>query len=79
MKLIHHRKPAVQKEVCWTVSNLTAGNHEQINEVYASGIMEGVLHLLETGDSKTRKEAAWAISNAASGGTEEQVMYVLRL
>jgi importin subunit alpha-2 len=35
-----------------------------------------LLKILQEGDFKTRKEAAWAISNAASGGSDDQIKYV---
>jgi hypothetical protein len=32
---------------------------------------------VETSEDDIRKEAAWAISNAASGGSSDQIQYVL--
>lgn len=32
---------------------------------------------MATADFKTRKEAAWAITNATSGGTQEQIQHLV--
>ena len=36
-------------------------------------------HVLQTADFKTRKEAAWAISNATSGGRPEQIRFIVEV
>jgi len=33
------------------------------------------VHLLQTAEFDIKKEAAWAISNATSGGTHDQIKY----
>ena len=35
------------------------------------------MHLLQTAEFDIKKEAAWAISNATSGGTHDQIKYVV--
>jgi len=76
-KLLSHAKKAIRKEACWTISNITAGNREQIQEVINHGLLPGVIHLLQTADFEIKKEAAWAISNATSGGSPQQVDYLV--
>ena len=41
--------------------------------VIQSGLIPPLIHVLTTGDFKTQKEAAWAISNLTVGGSGEQV------
>ena len=41
----------------------------------AAGIIGPLVHLLQTAEFEIKKEAAWAISNATSGGTHEQIKY----
>jgi importin subunit alpha-1 len=36
-----------------------------------------LIEILRHDDFKTKKEAAWALSNATSGGTKEQIMYLV--
>jgi len=76
-KLLSHAKKAIRKESCWTISNITAGNREQIQEVMNNGLIPPVIHLLQTADFDIKKEAAWAISNATSGGSPQQVEYLV--
>lgn len=45
--------------------------------VIEANIFPVLIDILETGDFKTKKEAAWAITNATSGGTAEQIRYLV--
>ena len=38
-----------------------------------SGVIPVVLDIMSTAEFKTRKEAVWAVCNAISGGTPEQI------
>lgn len=71
-------KESIKKESCWTVSNITAGNREQIQAVLETNIFPLLIDILRQGDFKTRKEAAWAITNATSSGTAEQIKYLVK-
>ena len=66
------------KEACWTVSNITAGTKEQINAVIQSGCIEPIVHLLKHGELEIKREAAWAISNATSGGELSQIQQLVQ-
>jgi HEAT repeat protein len=77
VKLLSHAKKAIRKESCWTISNITAGNREQIGEVISNSLLPPVIHLLSTADFDIKKEAAWAISNATSGGSPQQIDYLV--
>ncbi|MBA0716469.1 hypothetical protein Golax_015297 [Gossypium laxum] len=54
----------IKNVACWTISNITAGNEEQIQVVIETNITTPLVHLLQ---------AAWAIKNATSGGTHDQI------
>lgn len=49
--------------------------HQQT--VVDAGIVPPLVHLLATAEFDIKKEAAWAISNATSGGTNEQLKYLV--
>ncbi|MBA0770970.1 hypothetical protein Gotri_019508 [Gossypium trilobum] len=55
--LTNNYEKRIKNVACWTISNITAGNEEQI-QVLISNL-----------------RAAWAIKNATSGGTHDQVKY----
>ena len=50
----------------------------QIQSVIDSNIVPILVDLLKTSEVEVRKEAAWAISNATSGGVKEQIDYLVR-
>lgn len=72
-RLLTNSKPSIVKEAAWTVSNITAGNAAQVQHVIDTDIFLLLANVLATGDFKSQKEAAWAITNATTSGTPEQV------
>ncbi|MED6293249.1 Importin subunit alpha-1 [Characodon lateralis] len=75
--LLRHHKPGVQKEAAWTVSNISAGKSSQIQEVINAGLVPILVEVLQQGDYKTQNEAVWAVTNYTSGGTVDQVAYLV--
>ncbi|KAG8537651.1 hypothetical protein GDO81_024155 [Engystomops pustulosus] len=75
--LIHH-KNNIQKEAAWTLSNITAGRQDQIQEVVNHGLVPYLVDILRKGDYKTQKEAVWAVTNYTSGGTIDQIIYLVQ-
>jgi hypothetical protein len=47
--------------------------------VIEAGLIAPLVSLLQNAEFDIKKEAAWAISNATSGGTHEQIKYVFSL
>lgn len=43
--------------------------------VIEAGIISPLVALLQSAEFEIKKEAAWAISNATSGGTNDQIKY----
>jgi hypothetical protein len=77
LKLLSHAKKAIRKETCWTISNITAGNRDQIQAIIDSSLFPPVISLMSTADFDIKKEAAWAVSNATSGGSPQQIEYLV--
>jgi len=78
--LLSSPKKGLRKEAAWAVSNITAGNQEQIGAVLGiPGLVPRLLTLLKEGDFDIQKEACWAISNLTSGGSEAQIARVFEL
>lgn len=75
--LLHAEKDTIVKEACWTISNIAAGNMQQIQAIIDANIFPTLIHILGTAEYKTRKEAAWAVTNSTSGGTGEQIKYLV--
>ncbi|PIN04639.1 Karyopherin (importin) alpha [Handroanthus impetiginosus] len=75
--LTQNYKKSIKKEACWTISNITAGNRDQIQAVIDAGIISPLVVLLQNAEFEIKKEAAWAISNATSGGTNDQIKFLV--
>ena len=73
--LISHCNKEIQKEACWTLSNIAAGTVSQIQAVMDCGAIPPLVILAsdpET-DHEVRSEACWVVLNATSCGSDEQV------
>lgn len=78
LALLSSPKKGIRKEACWTISNITAGNKNQIQAVIDANIIPPLIQLLAHAEFDIKKEAAWAISNATSGGTPDQIRYFVQ-
>jgi importin subunit alpha-6/7 len=76
--MLDNAKKNIRKEACWTISNITAGTAEQIQAVINANVFPKLIELLQSSEFDIQKEAAWAASNATSGGTPEQIMYLVQ-
>ena len=56
------------------MSNITAGNPDQIQTVIGAGLLPPLIEVLVRGDFKAQKEASWAVTNLTSGGSVEQII-----
>ena len=65
------------QEAVWFLSNITAGNQQQVQSVIDHGLVPMVINHLSRGEFQTQKEAAWAISNLTISGNKTQVAYLV--
>lgn len=75
---VNTTKETVRKEICWALSNVTAGTPNQIQAVIDIGLIPLVIKALRTGECKTRKEACWVVSNLTTSGDIEQIRNVVQ-
>lgn len=73
--LVTHSNRDIQKEACWTLSNISAGTIPQIQKVIDSGIMTDIVSLARNKDtdSEIKSEASWVVLNASSCGSDSQI------
>ncbi len=64
--MIFHSKKTVRKEVCWSLSNITAGSSDQIQQCLDIGIIDKLIQILLLDDNEIKKEAVWAVSNCTA-------------
>lgn len=62
----------------WFLSNITAGNKQQVQAVIDAGLLPKIVENLSKGEFQTQKEAAWAVSNLSISGTREQVAALIQ-
>ncbi|KAK2091705.1 Importin subunit alpha-1 [Saguinus oedipus] len=75
--LLTNPKTNIQKEATWTMSNIMAGCQDRIQQVVNHGLVPFLVSVLSKADFKTQKEAVWAVTNYTSGGTVEQIVYLV--
>lgn len=47
-ELLRHPRLNIMKEATWTISNITAGNVDQIQEVINAGLLEPLIYVLSS-------------------------------
>ena len=74
-ELVTHSNREIQKEACWTLSNIAAGTVDQIQAVIDSGAIAPLVTLVsdKTTDQEVRSEACWVVLNATSCGSDSQI------
>lgn len=71
-KLINHAKKQVRKEVCWSLSNVTAGSKDLIQQVINAGLIDELIERVKTDDPLVQNEAVWALANTSQNASPEQ-------
>merc|ERR1712232_1068078 len=74
-ELVMHSNREIQKEACWTLSNIAAGTVDQIQAVIDSGAIPPLVKLVreKRTDQEVRSEACWVVLNATSCGSDSQI------
>lgn len=74
-ELVVHSNREIQKEACWTLSNIAAGTVDQIQAVIDSGAIPPLVKLVrdKKTDQEVRSEACWVVLNATSCGSDSQI------
>ncbi|KAF1779303.1 WD40-repeat-containing domain [Phytophthora cactorum] len=78
-RLIAHSNREIQKEACWTLSNIAAGTVDQIQCVLDSGCIPSLMGLAasDATDAEVKSEACWVVLNATSCGSDSQIEYLV--
>ncbi|OMP09363.1 Armadillo [Corchorus olitorius] len=77
VELLGHPSPTVLIPALRTVGNIVTGDDNQTQAVIEANIILPLVHLLQHAEFDIKKEAAWAISNATSGGSHEQIQFLV--
>lgn len=71
--------PQLDCLLCAVLPDLNTTCCSSPQAVIDANIFPVLIEILQKAEFRTRKEAAWAITNATSGGTPEQIRYVEEL
>nr|CAB3459022.1 unnamed protein product [Digitaria exilis] len=77
VNLLMHVSASVLLPVTLALARISAGTDAQIQAVIDASIISPLVVLLKTSETDIKKEAAWALSNAASGASSEQIQYLV--
>ena len=67
----------IVKDALWFLSNITAGNIKQIQEVIDAGLIPSIINTLDKESFENRKWALFAISNMSQSGSTDQIMFLV--
>lgn len=71
---------SVTREVCWALSNITAGSPHQVTKVIDSEIFKRVIDIaLSSKQPDVKREALWVICNATTETDAEGRLKLLQL
>ncbi|KAG8510948.1 Importin subunit alpha-6 [Galemys pyrenaicus] len=79
VELLMHNDYKVVSPALRAVGNIVTGDDIQTQAVIDANIFPVLIEILQKAEFRTRKEAAWAVTNATSGGTPEQMRYLVAL
>ena len=71
---VNHEK---LKEICWAISNVTAGPTEQIVKVIEAQFVPILMSVLKGSRTVIAAEALWAVSNATASANERVMSYLV--
>lgn len=65
------------KELCWAISNITAGPKQHIIQIINNGFIPIIIEILANSRSMVSNEALWAVSNATAGANKEIMNFLV--
>lgn len=73
LKLLRSNKRCIQNVTLYTLSNIAAGTHDQIDKLLKKRkLMKEIVRLATNGPAEVKKQALWTISNVVTQGSVKQ-------
>jgi hypothetical protein len=78
-ELLEMDRKAIRQEAFWALSNIAAGNSEQVQALFDTTppVFPKVLEIVRTGTMDVRKEALWVVSNGLESCSWESILYLV--
>jgi importin subunit alpha-1 len=67
--LAYSTRVETKKEILWTLSNIAAGNEQQINALLQAGVFDLIADYVAIDDPGIRKDGRWTVANALRGAS----------
>ncbi|KAB1668784.1 hypothetical protein ES319_1Z112000v1 [Gossypium barbadense] len=77
VELLMHPSPSVITPTLYTVKHIVTGDDVQIQAIIEANIIAPLVHLLQNAEFDIKKQAGKAISKATSGGTHDQIRFLV--
>ncbi|KAL6340489.1 hypothetical protein AAG906_006153 [Vitis piasezkii] len=74
--LTNNHNKSIKKEACWTISNITASNKEQIRAVIEANIIGPLVHLLQNAETTGMSIATAALVTSTATTAETALLIV---
>lgn len=76
-ELLDHQNTSICEQACFAISKITAGSTDQIELVIRANIIPSIVSVFRSNGYYVNAMAAWVLSNAARGGTDAQIRYLV--
>jgi importin subunit alpha-1 len=75
--LLNHPRRATKHEACWCLRNIAARSIDKIQAIMSADLYPVILQLMDAPEYDVKKEAVRCVANTTSGGTKEQLRYLV--
>ncbi|XP_017076954.1 importin subunit alpha-like [Drosophila eugracilis] len=72
--LLYHYKAEIVEDAAAVINTITARSQQRIQAAIQAEVFDGVREVLKKGNLRAKEQAAWAVTNAMSFGTPEQII-----
>ncbi|CAK86092.1 unnamed protein product (macronuclear) [Paramecium tetraurelia] len=77
-KLLHNKTKAIQKEVCWSLSNIAAGNSNQVKQIIRNDQLFNSVYLsFDNGTPEIIEQISFLLSNCVVNAELQDIDYLL--
>jgi importin subunit alpha-2 len=67
-----------QREICWIISNIAAGNPDQISSLFNQpNLFENIISLVKNTDTNIQQESIWVLCNMTKNINNDQLKYLI--
>ncbi|GKY92127.1 hypothetical protein MPSEU_000184100 [Mayamaea pseudoterrestris] len=83
LSLLNYNSKQIQKDACWTLSNIAAGSVEQVQMIFDQerycGVFKKVVDMALNASHEVKKEAAYALCNVVERGNDKQIRLLIEV